>query len=316
MTTTKKTKRNLMTATVLTALVVACGLGLTQSCRNGKPQANAAEADSLEFPYVDSATARAYYDCATRIDSADVAERGAEIRAQKKLIAFDLDGTITQHKTQMTPEAKATLDALGQKYQLVMVGAGNAPRIYKQMNEYPIDIVANYGMQESHVVDGKFQIVREEKSDVDKDYIRKMCDILRLKYGYTEYKGDPVEFHESGMITFGLLGTQADKEAKLTFDPDKKKRQAMYAEVCDIFKDYAVYIGGTTSFDLAEKKFNKYDATLRYAKEHGFTKDQVLFVGDDFGDGGGDSHIRLGGMDYIQIYDYATFPERMKFLTE
>ena len=88
----------------------------------------------------------------------------------------------------------------------------------------------------------------------------------------------------------------------------------MYPEVLKIFKDFSVFIGGSTSFDMAEKKYNKYDALMRYAKEHGFTKEQVLFVGDDFADGGGDSHIRLGGMDYIHIYDYTTFPERMKFL--
>ena len=116
------------------------------------------------------------------------------------------------------------------------------------------------------------------------------------------------------MITFGLLGTNADKNDKLTFDPDKKKRMAMYPEVLEIFKDFSVFVGGTTSFDLAEKKYNKFDALMRYAKAHGFTKDEVLFVGDDFNDGGGDSHIRLGGIDYVQIYDYNTFPDKMKFL--
>ena len=29
-----------------------------------------------------------------------------------KVVAFDLDGTLTQHKEQLTPENKAVLDAL------------------------------------------------------------------------------------------------------------------------------------------------------------------------------------------------------------
>jgi hypothetical protein len=29
-----------------------------------------------------------------------------------------------------------------------------------------------------------------------------------------------------------------------------------------------------------------------------------LYVGDDFGDGGGDSHVRLGGINYIEITNY------------
>ena len=53
---------------------------------------------------------------------------------------------------------------------------------------------------------------------------------------------------------------------------------------------------------------------MNYAHKHGYTRDQVLFVGDDFGDGGGDSHIRLAGMDYIHITDFTKLPERMAFL--
>ena len=53
---------------------------------------------------------------------------------------------------------------------------------------------------------------------------------------------------------------------------------------------------------------------MRYASEHGYTVDEVLFVGDDFGDGGGDSHIRLRGMDYIEVTDFEKLPELMKVM--
>ena len=118
------------------------------------------------------------------------------------------------------------------------------------------------------------------------------------------------------MVTFALLGTKAAKEKKLVFDPDRAKRRVMYPEVVEIFKDYTVYIGGSSSFDIVEKQYNKYDATMEYAKMHGYTKEQVLFLGDDMGDGGGDSHIRLGGMDYLHILDYTKIPEMMDFLLE
>ena len=92
----------------------------------------------------------------------------------------------------------------------------------------------------------------------------------------------------------------------------------MYPEVCEIFKDYSVYIGGSSSFDFSakqyNKQYNKYDASLRYATEHGYTLDQVLFIGDDFADGGGDSHVRIKGMDYIWITDYTKTPEILNFL--
>ena len=232
----------------------------------------------------------------------------------KKLIAFDLDGTLTQHKQPLSAANRAVLDTLATRYEIIMAGAGNCKRIYTQMGEYPITIVGNYGMEESRIVDGEFKIVRTEKADVDRKFMDKKCMELRKKYGYTSYKGDPLEYHESGMVTFGLLGTKPDAADKLAFDPDKIKRREMYPEVKEIFKDYSVFIGGTTSFDITPKQYNKYDAVMRYAAEKGYSKDEILFVGDDFADGGNDSQIRIYGMDYIRIDDYTHLPEKLQFL--
>ena len=229
----------------------------------------------------------------------------------KKLICFDLDGTLTQHRSPLCEENRAELDRLGKKYKLLMVGAGAALRIYNQMGEYPIDILGNYGMEESHMVDGKFTMVRQDKTEVDREFFSQQIEYLREKYGYTVYKGDSVEFYPSGMVTFPLLGTKADIADKLAFDPTREKRKVLYPEVLEIFKDFTVYIGGSSSFDFSAKQYNKYDAIMRYAAENGYQKDEILYVGDDFGDGGGDSHVRLGGMDYVEITDYRELEDKM-----
>ena len=63
-----------------------------------------------------------------------------------KVIAMDLDGTLTQHKTPLTPEHRAVLTALSRRYKLLMVGAGQVERIFRQLGRFPIDIIGNYGM--------------------------------------------------------------------------------------------------------------------------------------------------------------------------
>jgi hydroxymethylpyrimidine pyrophosphatase-like HAD family hydrolase len=224
---------------------------------------------------------------------------------------MDLDGTLTQHRSPLGEKNKAVLDQLNKKYKLLMVGAGNVPRIYGQMNNYPIDILGNYGMQEGKIIDGEMVIIRQDTLEVDREFFLEKTNYLREKYGYTEYKGDPVEFHASGMVTFPFLGTKADVADKLVFDPTREKRKVLYPEVLEIFKDFTVYIGGSSSFDFSAKKYNKYDAIVTYANEHGYALDEILYVGDDFGDGGGDSHVRLGGLDYINITDYEKFGEAM-----
>ena len=231
--------------------------------------------------------------------------------SKKRLICMDLDGTLTQHRSPLGEKNKAVLDQLNKKYKLLMVGAGNVPRIYGQMNNYPIDILGNYGMQEGKIIDGEMVIVRQDTLEVDREFFLEKTNYLREKYGYTEYKGEPVEFHASGMVTFPFLGTKADVADKLVFDPTREKRKVLYPEVLEIFKDFTVYIGGSSSFDFSAKKYNKYDAIVTYANEHGYAPDEILYVGDDFGDGGGDSHVRLGGLDYINITDYEKFGEAM-----
>ena len=235
---------------------------------------------------------------------------------RKKVVAMDLDATLCQHRSPIPENNLAALKELDSKYKCVMIGAGNAPRIYGQMGNYPIDIVGNYGMQVAEAADGNFRIVKAVTNEVDRAFFREKTDALRAKYGYTEYEGDPLEFHASGMVTFGLLGTAPSAEHKVAFDPDRKKRRAMYPEVCKTFRDFSVYIGGSTSFDFAGKEYNKYDATLAWAKDHGYTLDDVVFIGDDFADGGGDSHVRIKGMDHIVITDYRNFANAVKVLTE
>ena len=232
----------------------------------------------------------------------------------KKLICFDLDGTLTQHRSKLEKENIEVLDKLKEKYKLIMVGAGTVTRIHTQMDEYPIDILGCYGMEESKMIDGKFTLLRRDKTSPDREYFLEKAEYLRKKYGYTEYKGNSVEFYESGMVTFSLLGSKAEVAEKIAFDPNREKRKVLYPEVLELFSDYTVYIGGSSSFDFTEKKYNKYDAIMAYAEKNGYKKEEILYVGDDFGDGGGDSHVRLGGIDYVEILDYKTLSEKLSFL--
>ena len=64
-----------------------------------------------------------------------------------KVIAMDLDGTLTQHRSPLSAETRETLTRLSRNYRLVMVGAGQVMRIFGQMEEFPLDIIGNYGLQ-------------------------------------------------------------------------------------------------------------------------------------------------------------------------
>jgi hydroxymethylpyrimidine pyrophosphatase-like HAD family hydrolase len=64
-----------------------------------------------------------------------------------KVIALDLDGTLTQHKQPLCGANKNSLIALSKKYKLLMVGAGQVMRIFNQLEGFPVDVIGNYGLQ-------------------------------------------------------------------------------------------------------------------------------------------------------------------------
>ena len=64
-----------------------------------------------------------------------------------KVVAMDLDGTLTQHKQPLDKAHKDALNKLSERYKLLMAGAGQVMRIFNQMEQYPIDIIGNYGLQ-------------------------------------------------------------------------------------------------------------------------------------------------------------------------
>ena len=233
-----------------------------------------------------------------------------------KLIAFDLDGTLTQHKTKLSDENRAVLDALRKKYKLVMVGAGKCRRIFDQMDGYPIDIIGNYGLEVCRYDSETKDIVSvaSHKFDCDKESVTRRVAMLRERFGFTEYRGDSVEFHDSGCVTFAILGTKAVQEEKLAFDPDRAKRRKIYKEVCDTFPEYTVFIGGSSSFDMAPSPFDKRHALDLYCKEQGFTPDEVIFVGDDYGEGGNDESVYRSDFGFIKVDDYRLFGEAVKEL--
>ena len=233
-----------------------------------------------------------------------------------KLIAMDLDGTLTQHKTPLSKEHREILTRLSEKYKLLMVGAGQVMRIFNQLESFPIDIIGNYGMQYGvyNVETKNIDIVRDVKADCDREQVTEKVKILREKHGFTEYAGESVEFHPSGCVTFAILGTKAKQEDKLKFDPDRAKRRKIYDEVVNTFSDYCVFVGGSSSFDMAPKPYDKYYALDLYCREHGFSHDQVVYIGDDYGIGGNDESVYKSDFNYLTIDNYTDFPKVVEAL--
>ena len=98
------------------------------------------------------------------------------------------------------------------------------------------------------------------------------------------------------------------------FDPDRSKRRLFYGEVVELFGDYNVFVGGSSSFDMAPSPYNKYYALDLYCKERGLSHENVVFVGDDYGLGGNDESVYVSDFPFICVDDYRKFPEAVEGL--
>ena len=233
-----------------------------------------------------------------------------------RLIAMDMDGTLTQHRTQLESENRARLDRLGERYRLVIVGAGTCARIHEQMRGYPLDIIGCYGMQVGlYNAAGGMDLALDERVPLpDREVVLQKADALRAKYGFIRYAGDSVEFHDSGMMTFALLGTRARIEDKLAFDPLRVRRAPMYADVCAAFDGYAVFIGGSSSFDIVPAPYTKLYAIDGYCRRLGYAHRDIIYYGDDFGEGGNDAQVFDSDIRFVTMKDYRDFPHMTNFL--
>ncbi len=232
----------------------------------------------------------------------------------KKLIAFDLDGTLTQHKTKLSDENRAVLDKLREKYELLMVGAGAAMRIFNQLDKYPINVIGNYGLQEGryNAETGELDMIRDEVIPCDRESVDQRITMLREKFGFTEFTGENVEFHASGCVTFPLLGTKAKQEDKLAFDPDRSRRRPIHQTVIDTFPEFVVFVGGSSSFDMAPQPHDKFHALSDYCARHGYSIDEVVYCGDDYGPGGNDESVYLSPITFVKVDDYTKLGEYLK----
>ena len=68
-------------------------------------------------------------------------------------------------------------------------------------------------------------------------------------------------------------------------------------------------MGGSSSFDMAPKPYNKYHALDDDCKEHGLSHENVVYIGDDYGPGGNDESVYQSDFEFICVDDFRQFPE-------
>jgi HAD superfamily hydrolase (TIGR01484 family) len=232
----------------------------------------------------------------------------------KKLIAFDLDGTLAQSKQPLESDMAATLGALLGVVDVAVISGGDWPQFQKQViARLPADaelsrlfIMPTTGTKLYRFDGGWKPVYIDAFSDADRAKILATLDQAVAGAGLADERtwGDRVEDRGS-QITFSGLGQEAPLDAKAAWDPGMVKRKAMQTALIGMLPGLSITLGGTTSVDITREGVDKAYGLRRLSEHSGIATHDMLFMGDAIFPGGNDYPVRAAGIDAIKVRDVA-----------
>ena len=232
----------------------------------------------------------------------------------KKIIAFDLDGTLAESKSALPDEMSELLSQLLQKYQVCVISGGKFAQFEKQLLAY---LHADDSVLERlHIMPTcgtRYYRYNQESKKWNLQYAEDFSEdeksriIVALNESIDELKlreekpwGELVEDRGS-QITFSALGQEAPVDKKETWDPDNKKKHALRDLVAEKIPDFEVRTGGSTSIDVTKLGIDKAYGMEKLMTMTSSQKEDILFVGDRLEEGGNDYPIKVMGIDSIAV---------------
>ena len=231
----------------------------------------------------------------------------------KKLIAFDLDGTLALSKQAIQePMAEALADLLDVAHVAVISG-GDWPQFDKQVasrlparaDRSKLWLMPTTGTKLYTYHDGQWSAVYAELfDDATKAKILAAFDASLEATGFTPEQtwGERIEDRGS-QITFSALGQQAPLEEKEHWDPKFEKRKVIQADLKQRLPGLSINMGGATSIDITKEGVDKAYGLKRLRDESGIALDDMMFVGDAIFPGGNDYPAKELGLDTVRVRD-------------
>ena len=237
----------------------------------------------------------------------------------KKLIAFDLDGTLAPSKSHFDPRMVGLFDRLLAKYQVCVISGGKYELFQRQfltqITTEPellsrLHLMPTTGTRYYRYKNGAWQMEYAEDFTADE----KQQIITALEEGWAE-AGVPVEKtygptveDRDSQITLSPLGQEvvaelgdAGVELKESWDPDNKIRLKVSEVVSRKLPKFNVKVAGLTSIDVTIPGVDKAYGMQKLMAATGFTKEDILFLGDKIIPGGNDYAVEQMGIDCISV---------------
>ncbi|KIA86029.1 HAD-IIB family hydrolase [Kaistella jeonii] len=230
----------------------------------------------------------------------------------KKLVIFDLDGTLAKSKSAIDKEMSELLNNLLNVAKVAIISGGDWPQFEKQvLNQLPkkallkkLSILPTCGTKFYEYKKDWKELYEENFTEEER---KKILDHLKtaIEGAHLDIKkiwGDQIEDRGS-QITFSALGQNAPLEEKKVWDSDFVKRKKIVEPLKKTLKEFSIGMGGTTSIDIVKPGIDKAYGIRKLEEILSIEIPEILFIGDALFEGGNDHPARKTGVDCIQVRD-------------
>ena len=230
----------------------------------------------------------------------------------KKLIVFDLDGTLAESKSPVDAEMAGLLNALLGIVKVSVISGGNWMQFEKQVlanlthddRLKNLSLLPTCGTKFYQYAGGWKLLYSEDFTDQEKQKIlsslKQATETSALKPEHTW--GAMIEDRGS-QITFSGLGQQAPLAEKKDWDPDFSKRKTAKAVLDKLIPEFSVRMGGATSIDVTKQGIDKAYGIRKLRDVLGISIKEMMFICDAIFPGGNDYPAEEAGVFSIEVQD-------------
>jgi len=228
----------------------------------------------------------------------------------KKLIVFDLDGTLAPSKSSLAPQTAALLHDLLGIVKVAVISGGAWSQFEKQLlTDLPQrSLLANLFLLPT--CGTKFFQYKEKwtelySEDLTADQRKKIIDSLdkaSAESGFHAEKvwGKVIEDRGS-QVTFSALGQRAPLAEKEKWDPDFAKRKKIAAILKTLIPEFSVRMGGATSIDVTKPGIDKAYGIGKLKDILHLPLQEMIYIGDALFPGGNDYPAEQAGVVSIPV---------------
>jgi hypothetical protein len=231
----------------------------------------------------------------------------------KKLIVFDLDGTLAESKSSLDAEMSLLLAGLLGVAKVAVISGGDWPQFEKQLvSNLPqgqrmenLLLLPTCGTKFFQYATGEWKkLYAEDFTAPEKEKIISSLNRSLGETGFNPVKvwGEIIEDRGS-QITFSALGQQAPLLEKEKWDPGFSKRTKIKTILDSYIPEFSVRMGGTTSIDVTKPGIDKAYGIRKLRDILGITIEEMIFIGDALFPGGNDYPAKEAGVLSIQVRD-------------